>query len=82
VDRSRNPEGEAVTRERKDLVREVLDELPEKDRRILRAVFLEDADKAEVCRRFEVNRDYLRVLVHRAKIRFRAALDRGGREFT
>lgn len=80
VDRSVNPEGEVVTRERKDLVRSVLDELPDKDRKILRAVFLEDVDKEEVCRRFEVNRDYLRVLVHRAKIRFRAALDKGGRD--
>jgi RNA polymerase sigma-70 factor (ECF subfamily) len=80
VDRSMNPEGEVVTRERKDLVRGILEELPDKDRKILRAVFLEDVDKEEVCRRFEVNRDYLRVLVHRAKIRFRAALDKGGRD--
>jgi RNA polymerase sigma-70 factor, ECF subfamily len=69
-----------VSRERKDLVRSILEELPEKDRRILRAVFLEDVDKAEVCKRFDVNRDYLRVLVHRAKIRFRAALDKDGRK--
>jgi RNA polymerase sigma-70 factor, ECF subfamily len=80
ADRSANPEREAVTRERKDLVRNILEELPEKDRRILRAVFLEDTDKAEVCKRFDVNRDYLRVLVHRAKIRFRAALDKDGRD--
>ncbi len=76
VDGSMNPEGEVVTRERKDMVLGVLEELPEKDRRILRAVFLEDCDKDEVCRRFDVTRDYLRVLVHRAKIRFRAALDK------
>ncbi|HVO97812.1 MAG TPA: sigma-70 family RNA polymerase sigma factor [Bryobacteraceae bacterium] len=75
VDRGVNPESEAVTNERKDMVRSLLDELPEKDRRILRAVFLEDMDKDEVCKRFDVTRDYLRVLVHRAKIRFRAALN-------
>lgn len=75
VDSSMNPEGEIVTRERKDLVRTILAELPAKDRGILRAVFLEEGDKADVCRRFDVNRDYLRVLVHRAKIRFRAAFD-------
>jgi len=75
VDHSVNPEGAAVTRERKDLVRSILEELPDKDRRILRAVFLEDVDKDEVCKRFDVTRDYLRVLVHRAKLRFRAALD-------
>lgn len=80
VDKTMNPEGEAVNEERKALVRTVLEELPEKDRRILRAVFLEDADKSEVCQRFEVTRDYLRVLVHRAKIRFRAALDKDGRD--
>ena len=79
VDGSVNPETEVVTRERKDMVRSVLDELPQKDRRILRAVFLEDLDKDEVCKRFDVNRDYLRVLVHRAKIRFRAVLDKDGR---
>jgi hypothetical protein len=66
-----------LTRERKDLVRNVLEELPKKDQYILRAVFLEDADKAEVCKRFDVNRDYLRVLIHRAKMRFRSALDEG-----
>ena len=80
VDRSMDPESEVVTMERKEMVRSVLEELPEKDRRILRAVFLEDADKDEVCRRFQVNRDYLRVLVHRAKLRFRAALDKEGRD--
>jgi RNA polymerase sigma-70 factor, ECF subfamily len=80
VDGGVNPEGQVVTRERKDMVRNVLEELPEKDRRILRAVFLEDLDKDEVCKRFDVSRDYLRVLVHRAKIRFRAALDKDGRD--
>jgi RNA polymerase sigma-70 factor (ECF subfamily) len=75
VDHSVNPEGEAVSQERKALVRSILDELPDKDRRILRAVFLEDVEKDEVCKRFDVTRDYLRVLVHRAKIRFRTALD-------
>jgi len=75
VDQGVSPENEAVTAERKELVRALLDELPIKDRRILRAVFLEDAEKDEVCKRFDVTRDYLRVLVHRAKIRFRAAMN-------
>jgi RNA polymerase sigma-70 factor (ECF subfamily) len=75
VDQGVNPENEAVTAERKAMVRALLDELPAKDKRILRAVFLEDVDKDEVCRRFDVTRDYLRVLVHRAKLRFRTALD-------
>ncbi len=73
-----NSEGSLVSRERKDLVRDVLAELGEKDQQILRAVFLEELDKAEICKRFEVDRDYLRVLVHRAKIRFREAFDKSG----
>jgi RNA polymerase sigma-70 factor (ECF subfamily) len=50
----------------------VLDDLTEKDRRLLREVFLEEKDKDEVCRSFGVDRNYLRVLVHRAKQNFRA----------
>ena len=53
-------------------VRRVLQTLPERDAEILRAVFLEEADKEEICRRFGIERDYLRVLVHRAKEKFKA----------
>ena len=52
-------------------VRRVLGELPERDRRILQEVFLEERDKDEVCRNFGVDRDYLRVLLHRAKLAFK-----------
>ncbi len=53
-------------------IRSVLSELPEKDRKILRWLFFEERDKGEVCRSLQVDREYLRVLVHRAKQRFRA----------
>jgi len=53
-------------------VREILESLPERDRRLLREVFLEGRDKDEVCRDFGVDRDYLRVLLHRAKQAFKA----------
>jgi RNA polymerase sigma-70 factor (ECF subfamily) len=52
-------------------VRSVLSELPEKDRKVLRWLFFDERDKAEVCRVLQVDREYLRVLVHRAKQRFR-----------
>jgi RNA polymerase sigma-70 factor (ECF subfamily) len=52
-------------------VRSVLSELPEKDRKILRWLFFDERDKGEVCRALQVDREYLRVLVHRAKQRFR-----------
>jgi RNA polymerase sigma-70 factor (ECF subfamily) len=53
-------------------IREILDEMSEKDRRLLREVFLEERDKDEVCRDFGVDRDYLRVLLHRAKQSFKS----------
>ncbi len=61
-----------AARQLEDKVREILDDMPERDRRILRAVFLEEQDKDEVCREFGVDRDYLRVLVHRAKLAFKS----------
>lgn len=61
----------AVARETKERVRDVLAALPERDAGLLRAVFLEESDKDEICRRFGVDRGYLRVLLHRAKERFR-----------
>ncbi|HSZ64013.1 MAG TPA: sigma-70 family RNA polymerase sigma factor [Terriglobales bacterium] len=53
-------------------VREIIDQLPERDRRLLREVFLEERDKDEVCRDFGVDREYLRVLLYRAKQLFKA----------
>jgi RNA polymerase sigma-70 factor (ECF subfamily) len=78
VDRRATADGSVITRERKELVRTILEDLSEKDRQILRAVFLEEKDKSVICEDFQVDRDYLRVLVHRAKTRFREAFDKSG----
>jgi len=64
--------GAVAAKQIQDKVREILDDLPERDRRLLREVFLEERDKDEVCRDFGVDRDYLRVLLHRAKQSFKA----------
>jgi RNA polymerase sigma-70 factor (ECF subfamily) len=53
-------------------VREILEELPERDRRIIREIFIEERDKDDVCRDYGVSRDYLRVLLHRAKRAFKS----------
>ena len=53
-------------------VRAILEKLSERDRRLLRDVFLEERDKDEVCREFGIDRDYLRVLLHRAKQAFKS----------
>jgi RNA polymerase sigma-70 factor (ECF subfamily) len=61
-------------------VRHILKDMPRRDQQILRAIFLEEKEKDEVCLKFGVKRDYLRVLVHRAKDRFRTIYkkDQGG----
>jgi RNA polymerase sigma-70 factor (ECF subfamily) len=64
--------GAVAARQMEVKVREILDEMSERDRRILRAVFLEELDKNEVCHEFGVDRDYLRVLLHRAKQSFKS----------
>lgn len=67
-----NPLGGLFAKETEQKVREILEQLPERDRRLLREVFLEERDKDEVCRDFGVDREYLRVLLHRAKQAFKA----------
>jgi RNA polymerase sigma-70 factor, ECF subfamily len=53
-------------------VRRILGELPERDRRLLQSVLLEERDKDEVCAELGLSREYLRVLVHRAKQAFKS----------
>jgi RNA polymerase sigma-70 factor (ECF subfamily) len=53
-------------------VREIIEKLSERDRRLLREIFLEERDKDDVCRDFGVDREYLRVLLHRAKQAFKS----------
>jgi RNA polymerase sigma-70 factor (ECF subfamily) len=65
-------EAEMVDEEDRREVRRVLAELPEKDRKILRWLFFEERDKNSICSHLNIDREYLRVLVHRAKLRFRA----------
>jgi RNA polymerase sigma-70 factor (ECF subfamily) len=60
-----------ISSDTRDQVRRVLNNLNEKDRSLLHAVFLEERDKDEVCAELGVGRDYLRVLLHRAKGSFR-----------
>ncbi len=50
----------------------ILEDLSERDRRLLREIFLEERSKDAVCQAFGVDRDYLRVLLHRAKQSFKS----------
>jgi len=69
-------EGQMVTNQSKERVRQVLEDLPKKDRDLLHAFFLEEKEKDEVCAQFGVDRDYFRVLLHRAKDKFRALYEK------
>ncbi len=71
VDSVPGPESTLLLRQRQSQVRRSLDRLPSKDRKLLEQIFLEERDKDEVCRIFHVKREYLRVMLHRAKARFR-----------
>ena len=70
-------ESRLLTSENHARVRQALDGLPDKDRTLLQWLFFEERDKNQICRDLGVDREYLRVLVHRAKARVKQAL--GGR---
>ena len=53
------------------VVRQILNQLPERDRRLLQSVLLEERNKDEVCAEFGITREYLRVLLHRARKKLR-----------
>jgi len=64
-------ESRLISAEQRGRVQQALASLPDKERQILRWLFFEERDKDEICRELNVDRNYLRVLVHRAKARFR-----------
>jgi RNA polymerase sigma-70 factor, ECF subfamily len=76
-DSSRSAVDRLARAEESSMVHRILDELGERDRRLIRAVFLEERDKNEVCREFGVDRNYLRVLLCRAKQAFKSLYLKG-----
>ena len=67
-------------RQVQEAVRETLNGLPEKDRFLLEELFLNERDKDDVCQELGVSREYLRVLLFRAKKSFRAYLEQQASE--
>src|SRR5277367_3886530 len=72
VDERISVSGLVAVDETERAVRRILGELPERDRRLLQSVLLEERDKDEVCTELGLSREYLRVLVHRAKQSFKS----------
>jgi len=69
-------EGVMLSKQCSEQVRKILWELPARDRELLRAVFLEEKEKDAVCREIGVDRNYLRVLLHRAKHKFKTVYEK------
>ncbi len=63
---------EMMSQDTQKIVRGILDKLSDRDRKLLKSIFLDERDKDEVCHEFGVDREYLRVLLHRAKQSFKS----------
>ena len=70
-DPSPDPESQMVTSERREGVRKLLEQLPAKDQELLQRL-LEGQDRDVVSKALRVDRDYLRVLLHRALEKYKA----------
>ena len=69
--RQPDAEDQLMADEERGRVRDALAGLPERDKKLLTMLFFEGRDKDEVSRLMNVDRNYLRVLLHRAKASFR-----------
>ena len=63
-----------INDERKSLVRKVLARLRSRDAELLRLLFLEEVDRTDACRQLRISESCLRVVLHRAIVRFRRRL--------
>jgi RNA polymerase sigma-70 factor (ECF subfamily) len=63
-----------LAEETRSKVGHVLSQLSASERSVLQDVFLDEQDKDDICRRLGVSRTYLRVVLFRAKNRFRKRL--------
>jgi RNA polymerase sigma-70 factor, ECF subfamily len=60
-----------LTKDSQRIVHQILKEMQPRDLKLLKGVLLEDKNKEEICKELGVDREYLRVLIHRAKLSFR-----------
>ena len=67
----KTPEDKAITNQDRKRVQKVLQQMPERDGRILEAMFMLERDRDEICSDYGVDREYLRVLFFRAKKAFK-----------
>ena len=63
-----------VAAEEREEIDAALKSLPEREQLLLKWLFFDERDKNDICRDLQIDRGYLRVLVHRAKAHFRERL--------
>lgn len=66
----RSPHSLAEAGEARERLKKVLEDLSPFDRQLLEAAFLQEEERDLLCRRLGVSRGHLRVLLHRARLRF------------
>jgi RNA polymerase sigma-70 factor (ECF subfamily) len=64
---ARSPEAQLALEEQRQAVRAVINDMTQRDRDVLAAIFLGEEERNSVCAQLGVTKDYLRVLLHRAK---------------
>jgi len=69
-------EHELIARERREHVRAVLAKMPSKNQKLLTAVFIDERHPDEVCEEMGIDRNYLRVLLFRARAQLKDAVNR------
>jgi RNA polymerase sigma factor (sigma-70 family) len=74
VEAAMDAEKNCITRQRKEMIRAALGQLKKSDQELLQKVFLLEQDKDAICAELKIDRNYLRVQVHRALGRFRKVL--------
>ncbi len=62
-----SPEARLAIEEQRQAVQAVIRDMPPRDRDVLAAIFLDEHERNRVCLQLGVSKDYLRVLLHRAK---------------
>ena len=75
-----DPESQAVVREELDVVQRAIDGLPDAQREVITLRDVVGCTAAEVCDALEISEGNQRVLLHRARSKVRAALERHFRE--
>ena len=64
---ARSPEAQIALEEQRLAVQAVIRDMTQRDREVIAAILLDEEERGRVCAQLGVTKDYLRVLLHRAK---------------